>query len=78
VDKIMSLYRESCKGCIFHEYASCLLINLRESKRCPCRICIIKGICSQHCKERKEIYLKAVRWNETLEEASNYLRRNQV
>ncbi len=47
--KYMEEVREECKGCYRKITYGC---GLKESRNCPCMICIIKGICISTCEER--------------------------
>jgi len=44
----------SCKGCytfIMNNHAVCSTILVSKPDKCPCRICLIKGVCNKPCKE---------------------------
>ena len=43
-----------CKGCA--SYHSCDLVWNNTFKACPCRVCIIKGICYEICDGFSEYY----------------------
>lgn len=44
---------EDCKGCYTYTYAHITCPSgLRDrSDKCPCRICLIKVVCSKSCEE---------------------------
>lgn len=44
---------ENCKGCFTHTYAhnSCPQRFANRFDKCPCRICLVKGVCDDPCEE---------------------------
>ena len=42
-----------CKGChtFIHGFTNCSIALMNESDRCPCKLCLIKVVCSIACPE---------------------------
>ncbi len=45
-----------CEGCHRKMIEACAL-DLKEIRKCPCSICIVKGICAETCDERYKLWL---------------------
>lgn len=45
----MSFYDEHCRGCAAHTYERCSLKPEYGVLKCPCTICLIKGMCRVDC-----------------------------
>jgi len=44
-----------CNGCASQSlYNGCCIISISQQKNCPCRDCLIKGMCIEGCEEFKE------------------------
>ncbi len=47
---------KNCRGCHTHmdPNVSCSVPLVREVYNCPCRICLIKGVCEKGCVEYRK------------------------
>ena len=41
--------KENCKGCLIE--GACGYKHAAKTKKCPCMICLVKGVCSSPCEE---------------------------
>ncbi len=48
----------SCKGCyiLISDLMDCPHQAINEVGNCPCRICLIKGICNTTCEEYNDFF----------------------
>lgn len=44
---------EDCKGCrtFMSAYVKCSSMLANKGSECPCKICLIKGVCNTACEE---------------------------
>jgi hypothetical protein len=54
---------EGCNGCYIRFY-SCLLKNESKKDYCPCKQCLIKGVCRIKCDERVDLWNSLSIYNE--------------
>jgi hypothetical protein len=49
---------EDCKGCYTYTnaYSTCPSRLRNRSDGCPCRICLIKGVCGTFCEEYESFF----------------------
>ena len=47
----MKKQHQDCKGCKIKEEGTCDLSSSLKERKCPCQICLVKGICMNYCKE---------------------------
>ena len=50
------LNRQECKGCHIYMEHSCSFTQAKDVDNCPCKICLIKGVCNIGCEEYKNYY----------------------
>ena len=48
--------RKECKGCYIYMEHRCSFTDKKYVDTCPCRICLIKGVCNIGCEEHKIFY----------------------
>ncbi len=48
----------NCKGCytFMSDHMDCPHHVINESDECPCRICLIKGVCDTTCEEYNDFF----------------------
>ena len=47
-----------CRGCFYKHYHICLLrFKVSLTQRCPCVKCLVKVMCENMCRDRKDLYL---------------------
>ncbi len=61
----------NCKGCYTHMSldASCPTTLVENADTCPCRICLIKGVCGRACDEYEKF---SIMYNKTQFHISNH------
>lgn len=55
----MSELETECKGCgVLQEFGECniQIERPKEYSKCPCRICLLKGICETTCEDYKKFW----------------------
>lgn len=55
----MGYLDEECKGCLVHAEHLCSKLPTCGPLKCPCLVCLIKGICENDC-EAIEYYAEKV------------------
>ena len=52
-----------CKGCYTYmlSFIACSPLLVGKTDKCPCRICLVKGVCRKACVEYKDYSFKHVK-----------------
>jgi len=55
--------RNLCQGCRAHEEGTCIAVDhqLKAEVKCPCVICLVKGMCKEGCDDYQLYWYK---WKE--------------
>jgi hypothetical protein len=69
---ILETLKNSCEGCNVN--TTCGLKEFANNCYCPCRICLIKSICSEDCSEFVEFEERCILIMESKKE--NYVQKN--
>jgi len=54
--KIDKPNRQECKGCHIYMDHECFFTGIKDVDKCPCKICLIKGVCHIACEEYTKYY----------------------
>lgn len=45
-----------CRGCHVHMTHTCSFTRAEDIDKCPCKMCLIKGVCNTACEEYEHYY----------------------
>lgn len=54
----------NCEGCALEqlEFLKCSIIHHGDQPKCPCKSCIVKGICGDACVEWLDLMKENEKW----------------